>query len=950
MHKMKSHRVNWIAFRKRMLLILVLCIVSTFVASGSLPLTVEAASKTVRVGYYKSDNFQEGCLDQQEKSGYSYEYLQTISNYTGWKYDYVYGDWADLYAMLLRGDIDIMAGVSETTERENYLLFPEDEMGYEKYYIYKSASNTSISSMDLSTLSGKKIGAISDNLMTDYLEDWLNENAPDAEIVYYDDFEDRDDALASGQIDGIVSTDNNVSDSDDLLPVALVGEESYYLAVNDEREDLLEDLNQAQTTLSEMDPYYRERLQVAWFSDSAIGSQLTEKEENWLSTHSYIRVGYLTNYLPYSDSNEEGEATGVLVDLFNAMLTELDLTNRLSVKYIAYDNYTDMVSAVKNGYIDVAFPVGGSSWYLEQDEIDRSTTITSSNMNLVYMGDYTEAKTSRIAINENNMMQYNYVRDLYPDAELVFYDSIEDCLLAVKSGEVDSTVINGPRARAILENSSFSMLSLQQLGQSAELYFGLAEDNISLLLLVNRGLERIGSDYAVTLSYQYTSALYTYTFADFISDNILFVSLTLLLVVGLLILAILMRSHSLAKRAEEEQRKQEELNEALEKAEIASNAKTAFLFNMSHDIRTPMNAIIGFVNLLRKNLDNPDKAEDYLSKIDYSSNYLLDLINNILEMASIENGETSLNEAPQNILEFRNGMFAVFAEQMKERNLTFTIEGTVTHENVFCDLVKVREIFLNIVSNSMKYTNPGGKVTLSMEELPCDRDGYASYSICVEDTGIGMSEDFLPHIFENFAREKTTTESRVIGTGLGMPIVKNLVDLMQGDISVESELGVGTKITVLLTLRIATDEALHEIEENRREENPFIVNPREMRILLAEDNELNAEIAIEILTEEGFSVERAEDGQKCIEMLDAAGDYYYDLILMDVQMPNMNGYEATKRIRTMEDEKKSSIPILALTANAFEEDKKNAYDAGMDGHIAKPIQVEELLSAIARAY
>ena len=395
------------------------------------------------------------------------------------------------------------------------------------------------------------------------------------------------------------------------------------------------------------------------------------------------------------------------------------------------------------------------------------------------------------------------------------------------------------------------------------------------------------------------------------------------------------------KKAQEEQH----LQEAVERANAASRAKSEFLFNMSHDIRTPMNAIIGFTQLMRRHLGEPEKEKEYLDKIESSGGYLLDLINNVLEMSRIESGRATLDENIWDAKEFNDVLNNVFENQMAEKGITFTRTVDVVHKDVYCDSLKLQEIFLNVLSNAMKYTPAGGTVTMDLKELPPAVPGYARYRTIIADTGIGMSPEYLPHIFENFSREKTSTESKVIGTGLGMPIVKQLVELMNGTIGIESEPGKGTKVTIVLDHRIADRAGAAAGKETAvTSADAELASGR--RILLAEDNDLNAEITTELLSEFGFEIERAEDGIICVDMLAKHPAGYYDLILMDVQMPNMDGYKATATIRNLADPELAQIPIIAMTANAFEEDKQNAFNAGMNGHVAKPIDMEKLLSAI----
>lgn len=393
--------------------------------------------------------------------------------------------------------------------------------------------------------------------------------------------------------------------------------------------------------------------------------------------------------------------------------------------------------------------------------------------------------------------------------------------------------------------------------------------------------------------------------------------------------------------AEEKQKAQ--LKAAKKKAESASKAKSSFLFNMSHDIRTPMNAIIGYTNLLGKDLNNKEKALDYLSKISSSSNFLLSLINNVLEMARIESGRASLDETPCKVGSVMEDVINMYAESLKEKNIQYEYINKVPTKYVYLDLVKVKEICLNLMSNAFKYTPSGGKITITQDELHSRKKEEIVIRTVIQDTGIGMSKDFIPHVFDEFTREKNSSGNSIQGTGLGMPIVKHLVELMKGKIEIESELGKGTKVSVTVPLRISTEESKITTSIKEIKKDKFIGK----RILLAEDNELNAEIGIEILKDVGFKVDHASDGVICVDMLQKSADFYYDLILMDVQMPNMNGYRATEVIRGMEDEYRKNIPIIAMTANAFEEDRKNAIKAGMNDHIAKPINVIKLMETLA---
>ena len=394
---------------------------------------------------------------------------------------------------------------------------------------------------------------------------------------------------------------------------------------------------------------------------------------------------------------------------------------------------------------------------------------------------------------------------------------------------------------------------------------------------------------------------------------------------------------------EEERESRQKLEQALKRAEEASHAKSAFLFNMSHDIRMPMNAIIGYTDLLEIYGDDVEKREDYLGKIKSSSEYLLSLLNDVLEMARIESGKYIMDETVTDIREFDRSICDVFENQLEQKGIRFVYTMDVRHHMIFCDTVKLKEVLLNVLSNVYKYTMPGGQITFEVTEIPGEKEGYAGYLAVIGDTGIGMSGTFLQTVYDSFSRERTSTESGQNGTGLGMAITKKLVELMGGTIRIESEQGKGTKVTILLRHRLADDIPVPADEPEQK-----TVAFQGKSILLAEDNDLNAEIAEEILKMDGFVVERAKDGIECISMLENHPAAYYDLILMDIQMPEMDGYKATQAIRNLTDKDKACIPIIAMTANAFAEDKRKTMEAGMNAHLSKPLNVPELMDTIRK--
>ena len=419
------------------------------------------------------------------------------------------------------------------------------------------------------------------------------------------------------------------------------------------------------------------------------------------------------------------------------------------------------------------------------------------------------------------------------------------------------------------------------------------------------------------------------------------------ILIYIIVCALLWGLHNNAEKKNyyNERKRQLELQNALEQAERATAAKSTFLSNMSHDIRTPMNAITGFTRLLREQIDDKEKALDYLDKIDDSSRYLLEILNNILDIAKIESGKTTLEESVVCVDDKCREIYNVFENEMKEKALEFSLSVDVQHHYVSCDILKVKQIIFNLLSNAYKYTAPGGRVAFSVRELECDRDGYGIYETCIEDNGIGMSKEFISHIFEEFARERTSTESKQPGTGLGMAIAGQLAKIMGGSIRVESESGRGSRFTLNLTHKLTDAPQKAEISDEQNVESKVFSG---RRILLAEDNDMNAEITVEILNYNGIQVDRARDGSECVSMLEQSEKGYYSLILMDIQMPKMNGYEAARCIRKIDNRTKADIPIIAMTANAFDDDKKEALQAGMNDHLSKPIEFENMLQLVKK--
>ena len=913
-------------------------------SSGFFSVDVSAQSaETVKVGYYFSNNFQEGMDDRSPKSGYSYEYLQKLASYTGWKYEYVYGEWDELFEKLKDGEIDLMAGVAYSEDRVDQIGYPDSEMLNETFYIYKDTDDSSMQCGDIASYNGKKIGTLKgDQRMTAALEQWKARHRADIEIEYYSDFTECARVFNEQQIDGFVSADNVVSSYSGITPVEKIGKQLFYLCTAKEREDLLSELNMAMSIMNERDAVEVDELRNKYYTETTVSVFLSQQEQQWMKEHAQITVGYLADYLPYCDKAEDGSATGlvsdIVPDLFDALSGDYDP----EIIYRCFDDQQEMLDCLKNGEVDFVMPVSDGKWYAEQEEFVQSSAVVAFPIALVYREPYDNEVTSRIAVNQNNLRQYWYTLANYPDAEIVMYDGIEACIDAVNSGEADSTLLSALRVSQLLNGEK--KLNIITLSDSEKLCFGVAAGNKALLQILNHGLSILGESYGLNHTYRYLDTVVTYTLTDVIQDHVwLFIGLLTVLLI-LIVTYFIHREQEQKKAAQHELKQKELLEKALCAAKQASVAKKVFLQNMSHDIRTPMNAVLGFTNLAIQAGGDTEKTQDYLSKIKISGNHLLGIVNEVLEISRIESGQTKLDESVWSIADIVKETDIIIRDQALAKKQEFSIDiWQVQDMYIYCDKLRVKEILVNLLGNAVKYTQTGGSISLRIIQKPCEKENFGNYEIHVKDNGCGMSEEFLQKIFEPFERQANSTISGIQGTGLGMTIIKGFVDAMGGTIDIKSEENKGTEIIVRLCQRIA------EAPEKSEEQKTISCSPELFagkRVLLVEDNSMNREIATAILEEAGFKVDTAENGAIAVEKVTYYPEGFYDVILMDIQMPVMDGYTATRKIRSLENKAIAKIPIIAVSANAFDEDRQTSLEAGMNGHLAKPIVVDELLEVL----
>ena len=1040
-----------------------------------------ASAKVVRVGSFE-DTFNY-VNEKGARKGYGYELLETLSGYAGWQFEYVTCDWSDCFEKLKNGEIDIIGGISYTEDRTQEMLFSDEPMGVEKYYLYADLSRADISASDFKTLNGKKIGVLMGTEPEVMLAEWEEKYGLKTEHVNISNNEDVKQKLANHEIDCFVSLEESFWAERGISTITRVGESGIYYAINKNRPDIKEELDDAMRALDEAVPFYTADLYKRYFSMDYTPI-LTGEEKAWLRKHGAIRMGFLASDSGVSTFDPAtGEFTGVITDYIQFAADCLG-NQELEFQLVGYDSKEAELDALKSGEIDMIFHCDQNPNLAEEYHFAcTNTTWTSNLMAVTNKQHFNENNVNRIAVPQNKLSLKKYLAFYYPQWEIVDCDTQEDAARLVKDGQADCFVTGISSENKYSKKYSFYSVPLVNPVRSC---FAVNSGNRSLLSILNKTIKAMPVNMLAGALAMYKSSARKVTLSDFIKDNFFKVMLISSIAVAVVLLTILMLLQK-ARKAEAAARKAasdtQELNAklqvAVEKAESANRAKSTFLSNMSHDIRTPMNAIIGFTTLALSNIDDTDRVKDYLGKTLASSNHLLSLINDVLDMSRIESGKIHLEEVEVNLSDVLHDLKTIVSGQIYAKQLELYMDVMdVTDEDVYCDKTRLNQILLNLLSNAIKFTPAGGTVSVRVRQLAGKVRGCGQYEFRIKDNGIGMSQEFAQKIFEPFERERTSTVSRIQGTGLGMAITKNIVDMMGGTIEVQTAQGKGTEFTVCVPMRAQTEQrpvekiteleglkalvvdddfntcdsvtkmlvkvgmraewtlsgkeavlrarqsiemsdvyhayiidwrlpdmngievtrqirSLHddtpiiiltaydwsdiEVEAKAAGVTAFCSKPMFMsdlretlmsalgqksadavqgllpeknadfkgkHILLVEDNELNREIAQEILREYGFLVDSAENGAVAVEKVSTAAPGSYDLVLMDVQMPIMDGYTATRKIRALDDPARAKLPILAMTANAFDEDRRNALESGMNGFLSKPIVIDDLVQEL----
>lgn len=878
--------------------------------------------KTVRVGWLvNSEGFQNGTPGER-LSGWGYEYLQTLSYYTpGWRYEYVSGTFTELMDMLEAGEIDLMPNISYSEERAQKLLFSSNPEGTERYYIYAKPDRDDLAKGDPQALQGLTIGYNPDVMQTFVGQQWLANEGITCTYKEIDTGGALFGALTNGEVDAIIM--NDTLSSPDASPMFYVGSSDYYFAVPKSRPDLRDDINAAMSAIARVNPRYIDEVKSNYSAQNSGSSSLNGPERSWLEANdNTITLGYITGKLPYCNENEDGKMEGSLASLATTLHDKFGIT----VKTVAFDNYKMMSKALSKGSIDVALPVYRDYWFAEQSGVVQSISLGTISLTAIHTGSNLNKDLQNIACTKSSFINRNVLESLFPTATVTECQSDDEAFDALRKGTVHCILAPSSRVKTIGDRYDLENCETAELPDTCELSCWISRGRPELLGIINAGESLSASNYSST-SYtaQESNTL------QFLYRNRAAVAAAL---IGVLSVGIVLLIWALVRARTERK-----------KADAANAAKTAFLTRMSHDIRTPLNGILGLIEIEELKEGDIQVARESRAKARVAANHLLSLINDILEMGKIEDRKLTLEHTPFNLKELCDDTLVLCKLRASSNGITMQDNSLpyATGPYMIGSPTHIRQIMINLLDNSIKYNKHGGSVTFSSKTKPLD-NGRALFCFSVSDTGIGMTPKFLKHIYEPFAQEGDDARSKFQGTGMGMPIVKSLIELMGGTIEISSEVGVGSTFNVQIPLDIDKDPQARE----RADEQADSCSLAGMNVLLAEDNELNAEIAQALLESEGIVVTRAADGNEAVDLYVGRPAGSFDAILMDIMMPDMDGYEATRAIRLSEKVDAADIPIIALTANAFAEDAKAAHDAGMNAHLPKPLDFNKLKNTLAR--
>lgn len=905
------------------------------------PVSVDAAEsrpKTVRVGYFQMDGYH--IQDESgHRSGYGYEFLQKISRYLPYQFEYVGYEksWNEMQTMLENGEIDILTSAAKTPDREARFEYSRNIIGTNYTILAVKEGSNQLVARDYDTYNGSKIGLLNNSTKNNAFQEYAEEKGFTYVPVYYDDYDEMEQDLQSGILDGIVSSNLRNTDGEYILDQ--FNQNDFYVIAPKGNRTILDEIDHAIDELDLDEPGWRTALMYqSYYRSEEKQFSLRGDEQDFFDAlrenHTVLKVLVNPDRKPYSYF-EDGEAKGMIPAIFANLADTIGFSYEILETKDREEYYKVLESGTADICMDAAFDYSNA----EETGYKLTEAYMSTGISQITKSGFNR-EIQNIAIMKNSSLIRNYIERYFSGLQFKYYDSIDACVDAVDHGEADAAFLYNYTVQDII-NRDFSKKYASRLLVDSHVSFAIGVNgscNPNLLKALNRAVIDIRETDVGSLILETTE---NYQESDSI---VAFLHKHPAYLWGLTIAAgVFLVITGIAVAGRYTQRRLQLVNEQLNEA---NNAKREFLAKMSHDMRTPMNAIIGFTNIALKQKE-PAEKDKCLEKIFSSSEYLLTLINDVLDISRIERGAAIYHPVPTNLCDVTESVLEIIQGFLTNRKLTLKVERPekAGHCCVMADGVRIREILVNLLSNAVKFTDDGGTITFSMGTRPGADDKHIYIWYTISDTGCGMSEEYLPHVFEEFSQEENGARTQYKGSGLGMPITKQYVDLMSGTIEVKSKKGEGTTFSIELPVEVLAEGTA----QNHAAQYSSAVDLNGKQVLLAEDNDLNAEIAIIQLEEIGLKVTRAVDGREAVELFAGSPANTYDVILMDIMMPQMNGYEAAKAIRKLDGRSDGrTIPIIALTANAFTEDIQKSLDSGMDAHIAKPLDVEKLIQTIAQ--
>lgn len=915
----------------------------------------ESEKEVVRIGYIDYTGFITA-TDDGSYAGYGVEYLEKIAEYTGWEYEYVYDSWDNQMQSLLDGKIDFVCHAQKTPEREESYLFSKYSIGSEASVLYVRKDDDRYYYNDFAAFDGMRIAVLANSFQNAEFSEYAQKKGFEFSFATYATQEECFKALDAETVDAVAM--GSLALQPNYKVICRFGSDPFYFMSGKENQNLMDELDDALGQITAAGSSFQTDLYQKYYGDLTAEQEvtLTREEAEYIRDADTIEIAFIPSRKPFSYINEEGEMAGIIVDI-------VKLVEERSGLDFEYVMMPDGMRAVD--YLELHPDSFVAGVMVDNPAFQVDTFLLS---NIMYTDDVAlacvsgkeynldaENQSYKLTIPRNYVALLDYIKKNYPQFEVIQCTGTSECLHMVLDGEADFVAQNVNVLKPYLANPHYEGMTVLPTFFMEEnmgiISFHTREHEIVTNIL-NRCLETITSKELAQFTVNHTVAnAYRLTWGDMLYKfryPFIVIGFLVAAVIGLMQAFIILRKRSY-RRLEE---KNCQLAEAVAQANHANQAKSQFLARMSHEIRTPMNAIVGLTELAKHHNHESVQISEYLDKIETSSKVLLGIINDVLDMSAIESNKLKIAQKPFWLREILKSIYTVYSTQCKQKGITFEMDVDDIKSNCLRgDGLRLNQVLLNLISNAYKFTPEGGKITFTVKELP-KREETVYYKFTVADTGEGMSEEMLSRLFLPFEQEGADTAQKHGGSGLGLSIAKNLVELMGGSISCQSEKGKGTVFTVSVPFLL--DESVEKVREESTEEQETVELDKQYdfagkKVLLAEDTEMNAEIAEELLALVNMKVDHAWNGKEAVEMFAAAQPGTYVAVLMDVQMPIMNGYEAALAIRALNHADAAAMPIYAMTANAFTEDVSAALNAGMNGHIAKPIDTKILYETLRKA-